>query len=115
MRGYHEYSLVWTARIGEELVAKHESHNAFDKYAIAATKLLPGTIWSSVVGHLPQEISKFMHYLIIHGGQVSCNVTGAHDRQSPLVQGGLEISICVTVAMSLGGNNAQVSKRYEEL
>ena len=29
---------------GEELVAKHESHNVCDRYTIAAFKLLPGTI-----------------------------------------------------------------------
>ena len=39
--------------IDEELVAKSESHNVHDRYAIAALKLLPGTIFPSVVGHLP--------------------------------------------------------------
>ena len=67
LRGYHEYHAIWTPTIGEELVAKHESH---DKYAIAAFKLLPGTIRPSVVGHLPREISRFTYYIIIHGGSV---------------------------------------------
>ena len=30
--------LVWAPKISEQLVAKQESHHAFDRYAIAATK-----------------------------------------------------------------------------
>ena len=115
LRGYHEYHSVWTSKISEQLVMKQKSHNAFDIYAIAATKLLPATIRSYVVRHLPPEISRFAHYLIIHKGRVSCNVADAHDQRSPLVQRGLEIPIWVTVAVELGRNNAQVIKRYEEL
>ena len=55
--GYHEYRSVWTPTIGEVLVAQHESHMAYDRYAIAILKLLPGTIRPSVAGHLPREIS----------------------------------------------------------
>ena len=65
LRGYHEYRSVWTPSIGEELAAKIESHNIHDRYAIAALKLLPGTIRPSVVGHLPREISRFTYYIII--------------------------------------------------
>ena len=43
-----------------------------------------------------------------------CNVTDAHHQRSPFVQGGLQISICVTVTMELGENNIQVMKRYKE-
>ena len=41
--------------------------------------------------------------------------TDAHHRRSPLVQGGLEIPVLVTVIMELGNNNVQVIKKYEEL
>ena len=70
LRGYHEYRAIWTPTIGEELVAKYEIHNVHDRHAIAAFKLLPGTIHPSVVGHLPREISRFTYYIIIHGGSV---------------------------------------------
>ena len=53
LRGYHEYRSIWTPTIGEELVAKSEGHKVHDRYAIAVLKLLPGTIFPSVVGHLP--------------------------------------------------------------
>ena len=95
LRGYHEYCSVWTPTIGEELVAKNEADNIHDRYAIAAFKLLPGTIRPSIVGHLPREISRFTYYVIIHGGRVSYQVTDAHRRRLPLVQGGLEIPIRV--------------------
>ena len=68
LRGYHEYRSIWTPSIGEELVAKNESHNVHDRYAIAALKLQPGTIWPSVIDHLPREISRFTYCIIIHGG-----------------------------------------------
>ena len=115
LRGFHEYRSVWTPRIDEELTATHESNNNFDRYAIAVFKTLPGTTRPSVVGHLPREISRFTYYVIVYGGRVSCKVTNAHHRRSPLVQGGLEIPVLVTVTMELGSNNVQVMKKYEHL
>ena len=88
MRGFHEYRSVWTPTIDEELVATNKADNIHDRYAIAAFKLLLGTLRPSIVGHLPREISGY--YVIIHGGRVSCQVVDAHHRRSPLVQGGLE-------------------------
>ena len=115
LRGYHEYHAIWTPTISEELVAKHENHNVHDRYAIATFKLLPGTIDPSVVGHLPREISRFTYYIIIYGGRVSCQVISVCYRRSPLVQGGLEIPIQVTIDMDIGDSNTRVLKKYEEL
>ena len=64
----------------------------FDRYAIAATKLLPTTIQPSVVRRLPPEFSRFTRCLIINEWRVSCNITDAHNQWSPLVPTGLEIS-----------------------
>ena len=44
LRQYHKYHSVWTPRIGKELVAKHKSHNTFDRCTVTATKLLPVAI-----------------------------------------------------------------------
>ena len=115
LRGYHEYRSAWIPAIGEELVAQHESHNAYDRYTIAVLKLLPGTIRPAVVGHFLREISRFTYYIIIHGGRVSCQVIDVNYRRSPLVQGGLEIPIQVTVDMDAGENNLQALKKYEYL
>ena len=96
-------------------MAKTESHNIHNRYTITALKLLPGTIRLSVVCCLPREISRFTYDIIIHGARVSCQVTDIHHRRSPLVQGGLEIPIQVTVTMDLGEGNVKVMKKYEDL
>ena len=45
-------------RMGEKLVTKHENHNA--DTLIAATKLLPGNNWPSIVRPLSQKISRII-------------------------------------------------------
>ena len=57
LRGYHEYRTVWNPVIDEVLSTRHERNNIHDRYAIAAIKLLPGTIAPSIIGHLPKKIS----------------------------------------------------------
>ena len=62
-------------------VVKHESHNEFETYAIAAKKLQPATIRSThcfrpttcIMGNF----NFFLHYLIIYGGWVLRNITDA--------------------------------------
>ena len=46
---------------------------------------------------------------------MSRQVTDIHHRRSPLVQGGLEIPIQVTVTMDLGEGNVKVMMKYEDL
>ena len=43
-------------------------------------------IVASVVGHLPREISRLTHFIIVHGAKVSCKVVDVHHRRSPRVQ-----------------------------
>ena len=50
--GYHVYSAIWNATVGEELQCTREIGNAKDGYI---TCVLQG---SDVMGHLPQKISK---------------------------------------------------------
>ena len=94
---------------------RHESSNPYDQYAIAAMKGLPGSIAESVVGHLPREISRFTYFLLVCGGVVSCKVTDITFRRSPLVQGGLEIPVEVTVEIEVTENNILAVKKYEAL
>ena len=44
--------------------------------------------------------------LIVHGARVSCRVVDAHHRRSPLIQGGMEIPVEVTVEMDISEENA---------
>ena len=52
-----------------------------DRYTIAVMKHLPGRLVSSVVGHLPREISRFTHFIIVHGAKVSCKVVGCASKE----------------------------------
>ena len=51
VRGYHVYSDIWEAVIGEELDCRRDPSNAIDRYAVAVVK--SGT----VVGHSPRRRS----------------------------------------------------------
>ena len=106
-RGYHEYRTIWTPTLHEVLGAKQEPGNAYDRFAITCTKRLPSRLTESVVGHLPKEVSRYTYYIILHGAKVTATVMDTHHRRSPLVQGGLEIPIQITVEMDLTEKNRQ--------
>lgn len=78
-------------------------------------KRLPGRLVASVVGHLPREISRFTHFIIVHGAKVSCKVVDVHHRRSPLVQGGLEIPCEITVEMTMTDTNSLAIDKYRQL
>ena len=115
LRGYHEYRTVWNPVIDEVLSTRHERNNIHDRYAIAAIKLLPGTIAPSIIGHLPKEISRLTYFIINRGATVRCRVISEHHRRSPLIQGGLEIPVEVVVEMPVEDSNAQTMQKYESL
>ena len=57
LRGYHEYSAIWTPALHEILPTIHQRSNPYDRYAIAARKSLLGTsAVESTVGHLPRDL-----------------------------------------------------------
>ena len=68
LRGYHIYKAIWSPTNHELLVAKQETNNPHDRYAIAAYKQI------SVVGHLPKEILRFTWFIISHGASVTVKV-----------------------------------------
>ena len=51
IRGYHVYTTVWDAQIGEELYCARETRNICDPYAVAIKKA------DLTVGHIPMKIS----------------------------------------------------------
>ena len=51
------------------------------------------------------EISRFTYFLIMHGTRALCKVMDAHYRRGPLIQGGLEILVEVTVEMDISEEN----------
>ena len=60
-----------------------------------------GSLAESVVGSLPCEVSRFTYFHIMHGARALCKVMDVHYRRSPLIQGGLEIPVEVTVEMDI--------------
>ena len=111
LRGYHEYRTIWIPELNEVLSAKHERSNPHDRYAIAAFKRRPEFLREQIVGHLPREISRF----IVHGGVVTVKVLDVNHRRSPLIQGGLEIPVEVSVVMEHNEENKLALGIYESL
>ena len=52
---------------------------------------------------------------MLHGAIVTAKVMDTHHRRSPLVQGGLEIPIEVTVTMKYSPDNKDAMVKYEDL
>lgn len=110
--GFHVYQDIWKPVIEETLYCIHERNNNHDRYAIAATKRLPGRLAIySIVGHLPREISRFMRFLISRGGNVKLTAVDSKYRRSPLVQDGLEIPVTVCIELNSTSKNVSVLER----
>ena len=62
-----------------------------DPNAMAGKIMLPGTPVASIVGHIPNEISRYTRYIVEYDASVDAFVLATHHRPSPLIQGGLEI------------------------
>lgn len=115
LRGFHVYKEIWKPKVGDVLTCIHERNNQHDRYAIAATKLLPGRLSNVTLGHLPREISRFTRFLISRGADVFVTVKDAHFRRSPLIQGGLEIPVEATVRMEASTKNIEAIERFKQL
>ena len=76
---------------------KQERNNCYDCFAIAAMGKLSGTLASSIVGHIPRELSRLIWYTIKNGARITAMVLSAKAKNSPLRQGGLEKPISIKV------------------
>ena len=85
VHGYHVYEAIWAAALGEQIGCVREPLNAMDRYAVALKK--DGT----VIGHLPQKISRICSLFIRRRGTIECIVTDTRRYSSDLPQGGLGI------------------------
>ena len=68
-----------------------------------------------IVRHLPIEISRITRFIIARGAIVEAQLTAAHYRRSPLVQGGLEIPCSLTFKMPATKKSSELLKKYLEL
>ena len=115
LRGYHVWKTVWTPRLNEILSTEHEINNLYDRHAISVKKHLPGRLTSSVVGHLPKELSRITRYIMMYGAVVTVKVVDIRHRRSPLVQGGLEIPVQVDVRINCCEKNTLALTKYKSL
>ncbi len=113
LRGYHVYRNIWHPEQDEVLRTIHEYDNPHDRYAIAAKKRIGGL--ESTVGHLPKEISRLTRFIMLYEAMVTVKVTSVQQRRSPLVQGGLEIPVLVTVQMAFDDKNKDVLTKYDKI
>ena len=70
VRGHHIYKSLWTPEVNEVLLLRRETGNEHDEYAVAVLKA------STVVGHVPREISRICWFFLRRGGQITCSITG---------------------------------------
>ena len=100
-RGWHVYGkTVWTIpKKGQRLYGQKERDAdalLVDQYVVAwmiksKEKLVP-----NVVGHVPQEISRFVYFFLHHGGSIDAVVQDEKYKPSPIAKGGLEIVLRAT-------------------
>ena len=99
LHGFHFYANTanWKPILGERISFKRELDNEHDKFAVAGQKILRGKLAPETIGHIPREIPRHVWYAILEGAKITAIVSDVTPKRSPLVQGGLEIPICVTV------------------
>ena len=81
---------------------KRDKANLFDPYSVGLYCQIKGKIEKlSIVGHLPQEISRFCKF---YNGVINATVRMTKFRRIPLPQGGLEIPIKLCVGKEDSSN-----------
>ena len=109
-RGWHVYGkTVWpNPKKGQRLYGQRERDAGallVDQYAVAWMVKSKEKLVADVVGHVPQEISRFVYFFLHHGGSVDATVEDERYRPSPIAKGGLEIVLRATF-------NIEDSKRF---
>ena len=97
LRGFHVYRDEWKPYLHQPLKFRVERNNAYDDFAVAGFTKLPGVLLPSIVGHVPRELSRYVWFALEHGASIHGKVKSEMHRPSPLLQGGLEIPVTVTV------------------
>ena len=92
LRVYHVYRDEWRPYVNQCITFRKEQDNIHDNFAGYAK---PGRLIPSIVGHVPHELSRHIWYALEYGAIMK--VRSERHRPSPLLQGGLEITLTVTV------------------
>ena len=110
IRGFHVYKAIRQPEEGEKLISEHEENNKYDLFAIKVCRPLD----RKIVDDLPIAISRITRFIIARGVIVEAQLTAAHYRRSPLVQGGLEIPCSLIFKMPETKKSSELLKKYLE-
>ena len=113
VRGYNFYRKYWNSYLLQKLDCNHEPENAFDRFAIKMSIKENGK--EKIVRHLSREISKPAKFLLPRRAVMHAEISSVKYRNSPLVQGGLELSCIVFVSMPPTVLNENLISRYKSL
>ena len=100
IRGHHVYKDIWTPTTGEILDVQREPENERDHRAVCLLKS------STIVGHVPREVSRIFWFFLRRNGRISCEVTGRRKHGK-----GLEVPCVYTVR----GPEKMIIKMKEKL
>ena len=91
-------------------MCEHEENNKYYLFAIKLYRPLD----RKIVGHFPIKISRITRFIIARGAIGEAQLTAAHYRRSPLVQGGLEIPCSLIFKMPETKKSSELLKKYLE-
>ena len=95
--GFHVYRDIRKPSLNQFINFKQERNNRYDRFAVAGMTKLLGTLAASIVGHMPRELRRFIWYAIERGTRITTTLVSTQAKDSPLVQGGLEIPVIIKV------------------
>ena len=117
LRGCYLYSTKkhWKPYLQQKITFKREHNNVHDRFAVSGLVTLRGTLAPVVVGHIPKELSRYVWYALEQGAKFTGRVISVKPKRSPLIQGGLEILMVVSVQWSNARSLAILKERTEEV
>ena len=116
LRGFHVYSTTkhWKLYLQQMITLKREHNNVHDRFAVSGLVTLRGTFVPVVVGHIPKELSRYVWYALEQGAKFTGSVISVKPKRLPLIQGGLEIPMVISVKWSNARSLAILKERTEE-
>ena len=116
IRGYHVYGNTenWKPYVGEYIAFRQEHANPHDRFAVIGQSDINGRV-AITVGHVPREISRHIWYALHYGAVITARVTDPTPKWSPLVQGGLEISLEMTISWDDFGKTEILRKKLNSV
>ena len=81
----------------QEITFTKEKDNQHDRFAVVGKTILPGMLFPATVGHIPIELSRYVWFSLKRRANIMGQVKSIKYKRSPLVQGGLEIPVEVTI------------------